>query len=86
MPLNDTFDGYKNKLVGQLYGLLCEREKNGEWEKFLETIIIEVMGYEDESRSISYWALRGKLGSLKMLNTKYFRKTIFECIKLAEKL
>jgi hypothetical protein len=28
----DTFEGYKNKLVGRLYGLLCEKEKNGEWE------------------------------------------------------
>jgi len=31
-----TFDGYKNKLKGRLYGLLCEREKDGEWEKFLD--------------------------------------------------
>ena len=27
-----TFEGYKNKLKGRLFGLLCEREKNGEWE------------------------------------------------------
>ena len=28
---NATFEGYKNKLKGRLYGLLCEREKDGEW-------------------------------------------------------
>ena len=37
-----TFDGYKNKLKGRLYGLLCEREKDGEWKKFLESIILEL--------------------------------------------
>lgn len=77
---NDFFDGYKNKLKGRLYGLLCEREKNGEWEKFLEAINIELMGLEQES--INYWILRGKLGSLKFLSYPYFRKTIFECINL----
>ena len=33
MSYDATFDGYKNKLKGRLYGLLCEREKDGEWEK-----------------------------------------------------
>lgn len=37
-----TFDGYKNKLKGRLYGLLCEREKDGEWRKFLDSIIVEL--------------------------------------------
>jgi hypothetical protein len=39
---SETFDGYKNKLKGRLYGLLCEREKDGEWEKFLDSLIIEL--------------------------------------------
>ena len=37
-----TFEGYKNKLKGRLYGLLCEREKDGEWEKFLDSLTIEL--------------------------------------------
>ena len=36
----ETFDGYKNKLKGRLYSLLCEREKDGEWEKFLDALVI----------------------------------------------
>ena len=31
MSYDIMFDGYKNKLKGRLYGVLCEREKNGEW-------------------------------------------------------
>lgn len=82
--MSEFFESYKNKLKGRLYGLLCEREKDGEWEKFLEAINIELMGLEQES--INYWVLRGKLGSLKFLSYPYFRKTIFECINLVNGL
>ena len=76
----DTFDGYKNKLKGRLYGLLCEKEKNGEWEKFLDSIIIELDGLG--ANSINWWPLMGKLKSLRYLSYDYFRKTIFECMNL----
>jgi len=78
------FEGYKSKMKGRLYGLLCEKEKGGEWEKFLDTIVIELMGLSSEKRSILYWALIGKVLSLKFLSYEYFRKTIFECINLVE--
>ena len=50
-------NGYNNKLRSKLYGLLCEREKNGEWEKFLDSILIEVMGFDEERRTINYYIL-----------------------------
>ena len=75
-----TFDGYKGKLKGRLYGLLCEREKDGEWEKFLDTLIIELRGLG--ANSINWWPLMGKLNALKYMSYEYFRKTIFECINL----
>ena len=75
-----TFDGYKNKLKGRLYGLLCEREKDGEWEKFLDSLIIEMSGLQ--ANSINWWSLMGKLNMLKYLSYEYYRKTIFECINL----
>lgn len=77
---NETFDGYKRKMKGRLYGVLCEKEKNGEWEKFLESIIIQLEGLG--ANSINYWSLIGKLNSLKRLNYDYFRKTIFQCMNL----
>ena len=75
-----TFDGYKNKLKGRLYGLLCEREKDGEWKKFLESIILELQGLG--ANSINWWPLIGKLNLLPYLSYEYFRKTIFECMNL----
>ena len=80
MHYDVTFDGYKNKLKGRLYGVLCEKEKNGEWEKFLDSIIIELQGLEPNC--INYWALFGKLNSLRFLSYDYFRRTIFECMNL----
>lgn len=81
---NETFDGYKNKLKGRLYGLLCEREKDGEWEKFLDSILIELKGLGADS--INWWPLMGKLYMLKYLSYEYYRKTIFECINLVSGL
>ena len=75
-------EGYKNKVKNRLYGLLCEREKNGEWEKFLDTIVIELIGLPEEDKSINYYALLGKLQSLRYLSYEYFRKTVFECMNL----
>ena len=80
MSYDVMFDGYKNKLKGRLYGVLCEREKNGEWEKFLDSIIIEVSGLR--GNSINWWSLKGNVNSLRFLSYDYFRKTIFECINL----
>ena len=80
MSSDVTFDGYKNKLKGRLYGLLCEREKDGEWEKFLDSILIELQGLQ--SNSINWWPLMGKMATLRYLSYDYFRKTIFECMNL----
>ena len=78
----ETFDSYKLKIKNRLYGLLCEKEKEGQWERFLDTIIIELLGYQKELDSINYWALLGKLQSLRYLTYSYFRRTIFECMNL----
>lgn len=79
-------EGYYNKLKGRLYGLLCEKEKEGAWERFLDTIIVELMGFQANHQTINYWTLIGKLNSLKYLNYEYFRKTIFECMNLVTEL
>ncbi len=81
---SETFDSYKNKLKGRLYGLLCEREKGGEWEKFLDSIILELLGLGVDS--INWWPLMGKLSMLRYLSYEYFRKTVFECMNLIGKL
>lgn len=82
----ELFEGYKNKVKDRLYGLLCEREKDGEWEKFLDTITIELSAWEEELSSINYLVLMHKVHMLKFLSYEYFRKTIFECMNLVGNL
>ena len=38
--LGDEFrESYKEKMKNKLFGLLRERERGGEWEKYLDTIL-----------------------------------------------
>ena len=78
-------DAYNNKLKSKLFGLLCEREKGRDWEKFLDSILIELMGYSEEEKTINYYTLFHKLTSLKYLRYEYFRGVIFDCMDLISK-
>ena len=78
-------EAYNNKLKSKLFGLLCEREKGRDWEKFLDSILIELMGYSEESKTINYYILFHKLSTLKYLKYEYFRGTIFDCMDLISK-
>lgn len=82
----EVYSGYLNKMKNRLFGLLCEKEKQGEWEKFLDTILIELIGFPDNSKGINYYTLFYKVSSLKYLDYTYFRKTIFECMNLVDSL
>ena len=86
MQINEAMkEAYDNKLKNKRFGLLCEFEKGREWEKFLDSILIELYGFEEEERTINYYALCHKLASLKYLNYKYFRTTVFDCMNLVGK-
>lgn len=78
-------EAYNNKLKSKLFGLLCEREKGRDWEKFLDSIIIELMGYDENQKTINYHILLHKLSSLRFLRYEYFRSTIFDCMDLISK-
>lgn len=75
-------EAYDNKLKNKLFGLLCEFEKGREWEKFLDSILIELQGFDEEEKTINYYILYHKLSSLRYLRYEYFRTTIFDCMGL----
>lgn len=79
-------EAYRDNMKKKLYGLLREREKNGEWEKYLDTILIELLGYNDEAKTIDYYSLCAKLTACRYLSFKYYRKTIFECMNLFDRI
>ena len=82
--IKDIKQGYNIKLKNRLFGLLCEYEKNGSWEKFLDSIIIELMGIPEEERTIHYYTIMYKINSLRYLSYPYFRSTIFDSMKLLD--
>ena len=82
----EYLEGYNNNLKNRLFGLLCEYEKSNEWEKFLDSILIELMSYPEERRTINYYRLYIKVASLRFLSYEYFRKTVFDCMSLLSKL
>ena len=83
--MNPVKEGYYNKLKNKLFGLLCEYEKDREWEKFLDSILIELSGFEEDKKTINYYILFYKISSLRYLNYKYFRTTVFDCMDLLSK-
>lgn len=78
-------EGYFNRFKNKLFGLLCEYEKGREWERFLDSILIELQGFPEEGRTINYYVLYSKLSSLRFLKYEYFRTTIFDCMSLISK-
>ena len=78
-------DALSARLKSQLYGLLCEYEKDRDWIAFLDSIIIELMGFPEEEKTASYYVLFHKISSLRYLSYKYFRTTIFDCMNLISK-
>ena len=86
MKNNQILEGYNNYFKNRLYGLLCEYEKGQEWEKFLDSLLIELLGYPEEKKTIHYYVLFYNLSSLKYLKYEFFRKKIFDCMNLMEKI
>ena len=84
--IDDVREAYRDKMKKKLYGLLREREKNGEWKKFLDSILIELMGYEDCNKTIDYYTLYYKLSACRYLSFEYYRKTLFECMNLFDRI
>lgn len=85
MMYKEVQESYNNRLKNKLFGLLCEFEKGGEWEQFLDAIIIELEGIPEEQRTINYLALCNKICMLRYLRYEYFRKTVFDCMSLLSK-
>ena len=82
----DMREACDNKLKSQLFGLLCEYEKERDWEAFLDSIIVELLSYPEEERTVNYYKLFHKISSLRYLSYKYFRTTIFDCMNLVSKI
>ena len=81
-----VWEGYINQFRNKLFGLLCEFEKQGEWEKFLDSLLIELGGFDSSHKSINYYKLSHNMNQLRYVKYEYFRSIIFECMGLLSKI
>ena len=76
------------RLTNQLWKLIPMREHNENWQKQLETVLIEIAGLNELFTSPIILQLLSKLEGLNVKETSFeiYRKTIFECISLVRSI
>jgi len=91
--INDDIiqDNFK-RIINQIYKLLPTREEGSNWQKPLETIMVELSGMERlfEGQQYDFFPLLCKLEGLFSLDKdedfSLYRRTIFECLGLLSKI
>lgn len=76
------------RLTNQLWKLIPMREHEENWQKQLETVLIEVVGLNELFTSPVILQLLSKLEGLSIRETTFdiYRKTVFECISLVRSI
>ena len=73
------------RLTNQLWKLIPMRENGEEWDRQLETVIIDIAGKDEIFLHNSHFLqLLAKLEGLRIVDVDFsiYRKTVFECINL----
>lgn len=78
------------RLTNQLWKLIPMRENEEDWDKQLNTVIIEIAGLNEIFiQDPRFLQLLSKLEGLNVLNDiefSIYRKTVFECISLLQEI
>lgn len=84
----ETFEGYCERMKNQIFKLLPLREENGQWEKHLETLLVELSGADSLfADTINFTTLLAKLEALKQKQPqRIHRKTVLECVHMIDRL
>lgn len=73
------------RLTNQLWKLIPMRENEEDWQRQLETVIIDIAGKEELFlHNSQFLQMLSKLEGLRLVDVDFtiYRKTIFECINL----
>ena len=73
------------RLTNQLWKLIPMRENNEDWDRQLETVIIDIAGKDEIFlHNSQFLQLLSKLEGLKLVDIDFsvYRKTVFDCINL----
>lgn len=86
----DKSDVIKNvrRLTNQLWKLIPMRENEEDWQKQLDTVILEFVGLNEIFIGPTFLQALSKLEALKVkeVDFDFYRKTVFECISLIQSI
>ena len=85
----ETISKNITRLTNQMWKLIPMRENEENWEKQLETVIVEIVGLNEIFVMCpTFLQLLSKLEGLRVkeMNFELYRKTVFECINLIQEL
>jgi hypothetical protein len=76
------------RMTNQLWKLIPMREHEEDWQKQLDTVILELVGLNEIFIGPLFLQMLSKLEGLRVSETNFelYRKTVFECISLLREL
>lgn len=81
----DVLEKTIKRLTNQMWKLIPMRENNEDWEKQLDTVILEIAGLNEIFiENPQFLQLLAKLEGVRTINPEFsiYRKTVFEAISL----
>ena len=74
------------RLTNQLWKLIPMREHEEDWQKQLDTVLLEIVGLNEIFVGPLFLPLISKLEGLKVQETTFdfYRKSVFECISILQ--
>jgi hypothetical protein len=83
----DSWGIYLKKIKNDVFKLLPLKEENSEWDKHLNTVLIEISGLSELTYEHKLLSVMSKLEALYKLEEFYlYRKTIFEILSILDGL
>ena len=80
----EDIDANVKRMTNQLWKLIPMREHDEDWQKQLDTVILEIVGLNEIFIGPLFLQMLSKLEGLRITETSFelYRKTVFECISL----
>ena len=84
----NTIDINVKRLTNQIWKLIPMRENEEDWQKQLDTVILEFVGLNEIFIGPTFLQALSKLEALKVkeVDFDFYRKTVFECISLIQSM
>ena len=84
---SECFNTNITRLTNQMWKLIPMKENNEDWQKKLDTVIVEVAGLQEIfKQEVGFLQLLSKLEGIKVIDLTFshYRKNVFESISLLQ--